>query len=59
MDRQLSPGQRVTWSSYWPYRNFAGTVVHVRKSTAQVRTKRADGRTKMRYVKIARLAQWR
>ena len=57
MDRMplLAPGQRVVWSSYWPRRSFSGTVVFVRKTTVQVRTVRRDGRTKMRYVKIARL----
>ena len=52
----IAPGQRVAWSSYWPYRTFVGTVVWVRKSTVQVRL---CGKRKMRYVKIARLAQWR
>lgn len=51
----LTPGQRAAWSSWWPRRSFVGTVVFVRRNTAQVRTKRRDGRTKMRYVKIARL----
>lgn len=55
MNTLLTPGQRVAWSSYWPWRYFEGTVVHVRKNTVQVRTQRADGRTKMRYVKIKRL----
>jgi hypothetical protein len=53
----LTPGQRVAWLSYWPRRSFVGTVVFVRKHTVQVRTRRVDGRTKMRYVKIARLRQ--
>lgn len=57
MDRMplLAPGQRVAWSSFWPRRSFSGTVVFVRKNTAQIRTQRADGRTKMRFVKIKRL----
>ena len=59
VNASLTPGQRVEWRSYCPRRCFAGTVVHVRKNTVQVRTTRRDGRTKMRYVKIKRLAQWR
>lgn len=44
----LSPGTRVAWSSYWPHRS-------VGHRTAHVETIRADGRRKLRYVKIARL----
>jgi hypothetical protein len=52
----IAPGQRVAWSSWTPRRCFVGTVVVVRKSTAQIRL---CGKRKMKYVKIARLAQWR
>lgn len=46
-----NPGARVAWSSWWPRRSFAGTVVSVGKRTAHVRLR--SGR--MRFVKIDRL----
>jgi hypothetical protein len=52
MNSLLSPGARVAWSSSWPRRSFAGTVVSVGKRTAHVKL---HGRRKLGFVKIERL----
>lgn len=52
---QIRPGQRVEWHSYAPRRAFVGQVRSIGKRTAHVATRRADGRVKLRYVKLARL----
>lgn len=55
MTTPITPGQRVAWSAWRPQRHFSGIVRAVGPRTAHVETRRADGRRKMRYVKIGRL----
>lgn len=56
MPTPLSPGARVAWSSGWPYyRSFSGIVRSVGRRTVHVETRRADGRRKLRWVKLERL----
>lgn len=52
---EIALGARVAWSSYWPYRSFSGIVRSINRRTAHVETIKADGRRKLRWVKLERL----